>query len=302
MPSPEQFYQDYIRQGRPVVIRGAVQTQKYFRNWSDRYMRKQFGDTPCLVEDQKKEERASGDTNRVHLSRFLSHYNSSELFMVQDVYDHMLTDVALPTMLNCDETWQGMNMVVMWMSSGGTKSVLHNDEQENLLTLVDGRKEVLVWHPTEAPNLYVHEAVRGGLSPIDQAAVDMIKFPKFAKAAFHRVWLEPGDAMYIPRKFWHQVNSVEGRNLAVNLWWFMNDRQPPFEVPHGHADHFPGFIDEDGGYGRYKDRWPAELACKRKWMQSSMQKMNIKDEEYQEGMQDYLETYRRRSKLLKNEL
>ena len=114
-------------------------------------------------------------------------------------------------------------MVVMWMSSGGTKSVLHNDDQvqhswvtidngaggtqENLLTLVDGRKEVFLWEPTQAKNLYVHEATRGGISPVDQvtnthylvrasvqtaltltltlmvqAAVDMETFPKFGQA------------------------------------------------------------------------------------------------------------------------
>ena len=132
-------------------------------------------------------------------------------------------------------------MVVMWMSSGGTKSVLHNDDQvqhswvtidngaggtqENLLTLVDGRKEVFLWEPTQAKNLYVHEAIRGGISPVDQvtcthylvrhlvrvsvqaaltltltlmvqAAVDMETFPKFGQAKYMRAMLEPGDALY----------------------------------------------------------------------------------------------------------
>lgn len=79
--------------------------------------------------------------------------------------------------------------------------------QENLLTLVDGPKEVFLWEPTQAKNLYVHEATRGGISPVDQvtnthylvrasvqtaltltltlmvqAAVDMETFPKFGQA------------------------------------------------------------------------------------------------------------------------
>ena len=62
-------------------------------------------------------------------------------------------------------------MVVMWMSAGGTKSVLHNDEQENLLTLVDGNKSVLLWSPEQSDKLYVHEADRPGISPVDQASI-----------------------------------------------------------------------------------------------------------------------------------
>jgi len=302
MPSPEKFYRDYIRQSRPLVIRGGISKQKYYNRWNDQYLTKKFGRTECLVEDQKKEERQSGSTDKLSLAKFLKRYNTTELFMVQDVYDHMLTDVQLPELLNCEEMWEGMNMVVMWMSSGGTKSVLHNDDQENLLTLVDGRKEVFLWEPTQASNLYVHEAIRGGISPVDQAAVDMETFPKFAQAKYMRAMLEPGDALYIPRKYWHQVNSQEGRNLAVNIWWFMGDKSKPFATPEGHADHFPGFVDQDGGYGRYKSKWPEQLACSRQWHADSMQSMEIKDEEYQGGMEEYLQTYRRRSTNPKSEL
>lgn len=31
----------------------------------------------------------------------------------------------------------------------------------------------------------------------------------------------------------------------------MGDKNKPFSVPEGHADHFPGFVDKDGGYGRW---------------------------------------------------
>jgi len=45
---------------------------------------------------------------------------------------------------------EGFNMVVMWFSSGGTSSVLHSDEQENILSIVAGVKSLLLWSPDQA--------------------------------------------------------------------------------------------------------------------------------------------------------
>merc|ERR1719473_2661657 len=116
-----------------------------------------------------------------------------------------------------------MNMVVMWFSSGGTASVLHNDEQENILSIVSGTKHLLVFPPEEAGKIYVDQAMINGISPIKQRSVDMELFPKFATANYYNVTLHAGDMLYIPRKWFHQVESPAGagRNLAVNYWWYM---------------------------------------------------------------------------------
>eukprot|EP00658_Telonema_sp_P-2_P022777 TRINITY_DN19116_c0_g1_i25.p2 TRINITY_DN19116_c0_g1~~TRINITY_DN19116_c0_g1_i25.p2 ORF type:complete len:179 (+),score=28.60 TRINITY_DN19116_c0_g1_i25:421-957(+) len=162
---------------------------------------------------------------------------------------------------------------------------------ENLLTMVDGTKTVILWSPEEAEDLYVGEASRPGISPVDQHEVDMELFPRFARAAAKKATLQPGDTLYIPRKWWHQVNSGNSRNLAVNIWWFMKDREPPFSAPAGAKDHFPLFIDSDGAYGGYKRRWPEELVCAQPWRENSMAEMDVKDDEYREGFEMHRESY-----------
>lgn len=222
----------------------------------------------------------------------------NEWYIVQDVFPLMLRDVEMPTLLACEEFHQGMNMVVMWFSSGGTSSVLHNDEQENLLTLVSGTKHLLLFPPEEAAKLYVHEADRPGLSPIEQRNVDMQLFPKFAEASATNVTLHEGDMLYIPRKWWHQVESPAdtGRNLGVNFWWYaggpLDDRtktiKAPFSLPRQPENYpemlHPRLLKPDGKYGGYKLRWPESLDCKRPFQDSNMAKVPMSDHEYQDGL------------------
>jgi hypothetical protein len=50
---------------------------------------------------------------------------------------------------------------------------------------------------------------------------DLARFPRFAEAIRHArsAELEPGDAIYIPYGWWHQVESLTPFNVLVNYWW-----------------------------------------------------------------------------------
>merc|ERR1711907_417804 len=73
-------------------------------------------------------------------------------------------------------------------------------------------------HQDEAPNLYTSIARVGGTSAVPQDYVDMELFPRFANVTWLHGELGPGDTLYIPHSYWHQVNSRD-RNLGVNIWW-----------------------------------------------------------------------------------
>lgn len=51
-------------------------------------------------------------------------------------------EVFLPKCLLCGGFTDYLSTAVMWFSSGGTKSVLHNDQFENINCLYDGSKEL----------------------------------------------------------------------------------------------------------------------------------------------------------------
>lgn len=46
---------------------------------------------------------------------------------------------------------------------------------------------------------------------------DLTVYPLFARAIYAEVFLEAGDMLYIPRRWWHWVTSYD-RNIALSMW------------------------------------------------------------------------------------
>jgi hypothetical protein len=56
---------------------------------------------------------------------------------------------------------------------------------------------------------------------VDLEAPDFARFPRFAKAleTAQAAELGPGDALLMPRHWWHHVTSRDPYNAMVNYWW-----------------------------------------------------------------------------------
>lgn len=219
------FYRSYVRRNRPVVLRGGAASQRGFARWTDDYLREHWGGRMVNVELNKSETRG-GPTSKMRFSNFLEEIYKPEregqLYAIVDFDGDMVAkaDFSLPPPIRCKEIFP--QSLTLWISAGGTTSVLHEDDGENMLLLLAGRKTVMLVHQDEAQNMYARIADHSGSSPVHQDAVDLVAFPKFANLSWISGELAAGDMLYIPHTYWHQVNSFE-RNLAVNLWWQHED-------------------------------------------------------------------------------
>ncbi len=101
----------------------------------------------------------------------------------------------------------------------------HVDEWCNIACVVCGRRRFTLFPPEQIGNLYVGPldfAPTGApLSLVELNAPDFQRFPKFrtALAAAQVAELGPGDALFIPPLWWHNVESLEAVNVLVNYWW-----------------------------------------------------------------------------------
>ncbi|WOI53450.1 cupin-like domain-containing protein [Parvularcula sp. LCG005] len=101
----------------------------------------------------------------------------------------------------------------------------HYDPSENIACVGVGRRRFTLFPPEQVSNLYVgpEELTPAGaaISLVDFDNPDLEAFPRFpdAMAAAMTAELEPGDAIYIPYLWWHQVRSLDAFNILINYWW-----------------------------------------------------------------------------------
>ncbi|TPG21627.1 cupin-like domain-containing protein [Sphingomonas koreensis] len=112
----------------------------------------------------------------------------------------------------------------LWIGNA-THVSTHFDESSNIAVVVGGRRRFTLFPPQQFENLYVgplHFTIAGPpVSMVDIDAPDLDRYPRYAEAARHGLVadLEPGDAIYIPPIWWHNVQALAAFNVMVNYWW-----------------------------------------------------------------------------------
>lgn len=116
----------------------------------------------------------------------------------------------------------------MWL---GNRSCVpaHYDLPDNIACNIVGRRRFTLFPPEQLENLYVgpldFTPAGQAISLVDVRAPDFEQFPKYrtAQSAALIAELEPGDALFLPSMWWHNVEGLDDLNILVNYWW----RQSP---------------------------------------------------------------------------
>jgi hypothetical protein len=121
---------------------------------------------------------------------------------------------------------------LLWLG-GAVRTQIHNDRDHNLACVIAGRRRFVLFPPEQVANLYIGPLDNPPpLSLVDIERPDFERFPRFrtALAAAQVAELAPGDAIFMPRHWWHHVTSRAPYNAMVNYWW--GGRAPGLENPH----------------------------------------------------------------------
>nr|WP_281351876.1 cupin-like domain-containing protein [Altericroceibacterium indicum] len=112
----------------------------------------------------------------------------------------------------------------VWVGNASTASC-HYDTFDNVACVAAGKRRFTLYPPEAIADLYIGpiDHTMAG-QPISMAMGSTIGDPRYPRFEAIRdeaiiVELEPGDALYLPKLWWHQVEATEPFNLLVNYWW-----------------------------------------------------------------------------------
>jgi hypothetical protein len=242
LTGPEQFLHEVVEPCRPLVIRGLVshwpvvaagETPDGLRRYLARF-------------DRSSEAEAffgpPGIAGKYYYADGLNGFNFARRRMrLAAALDAMIAGLDRP---GSDTIYMGSLPVEDYLPGFAGENVMplisvspriwlghacdisaHYDTADNLACVVAGSRRFTLYAPEWIAGLYpgpIDNTMAG--QPVSLAASsppDDVKFPRFRDIRDQALVadLEPGDALYLPKLWWHQVVSRGALNGLVNYWW-----------------------------------------------------------------------------------
>ncbi|MFC4312306.1 cupin-like domain-containing protein [Steroidobacter flavus] len=122
----------------------------------------------------------------------------------------------------------------IWLGHASNVSA-HYDTMDNIACVVAGTRRFTLYAPETIDRLYIgpidHTMAGQPVSLAASAPADDERFPRFREIRDQALVAElfPGDGIYVPKLWWHQVEATASFNVLVNYWWdaFSAGRDPP---------------------------------------------------------------------------
>ena len=127
---------------------------------------------------------------------------------------HALADLVLSSKGSPMPPWlAGSATLNLWLSPGETSSAPHCDESHNVLTVLRGRKTVVLLPPSSGADLGALPAWTASPHHCQCSSEDAARHPHAVT-----VTVDVGEALLIPAGWYHAVSSTPG-TVAANCWW-----------------------------------------------------------------------------------
>jgi hypothetical protein len=218
--SRDEFIDRYVRGCRPVVLTGVTHDWPAMRRWSPQDLKARFGHLKVEIQaertgNQLYEVDKLKHRREVNLGEFVDrvldigtsndeYLTANNELLRRPEFAPLLKDIgSLPEV--CDPA-QLAERSSFWFGPAGTVTPLHHDTLMLFHTQVVGRKRWRFVSPLQTPRLYNHFEVYSSINLDD---VDLQRHPEFAGVTVLDVVVEPGETMFLPLGWWHQVSSLD---------------------------------------------------------------------------------------------
>ena len=137
-------------------------------------------------------------------------------------FPDLAADIPLQSSLSATKHFP----TLLWISSADITTPLHYDVVHSLFAQVSGRKRFTLFAPQDGSSLYPFPVFSRNsyLSRVDILQPDVEEFPKFRQAKPFEFVLEPGEVLYLPAFWWHQVQSLDVA-ISISFYRHLSARQ-----------------------------------------------------------------------------
>jgi hypothetical protein len=242
----EEFLERYYSTNRPVILTGKLQGWPALDAWTPDYLKAKLGDREVEIQsgraaDPEFEMRKDAHRSRTPFSAFIDQISrpgaGNDAYIT--AYNSAHNDAALAP-LGEDLGELGEFLVrpesgpfgMFWIGPAGTFTSLHHDLTNNFVAQITGRKRLKLLPPSETGKLYNRIHVFSEVPDLDDPALDIDRYGDLTKVRIYDLTLNPGEIVFIPVGWWHQVRSLDF-SVSITYTSFIWDNDGYQDYPAG---------------------------------------------------------------------
>lgn len=209
-----------LERDHPVVFTEA-------EGWSSEFLRsrmQRLGAAPVTVAlldagRMRVGERDGVRTETLPLHRALTRVQRGERYLITPVAG-AVSDLVRRDELESVVGRRRFTSARLWVSPAGAETPLHQDLPHNVLIQLQGTKRVWLAPPDEARRLgrYSRWSRAPNFAHADLETRDPARWPELERVMVYQCDLRPGELLFIPSRWWHQVRSLEA-SISVSTWF-----------------------------------------------------------------------------------
>lgn len=229
--SYDEFVREYASVGKPVIITDAMKDWKASTKWTLDFFRSEYGSITSLVRDVSNGTHGENPPVDMTVAEYLDRMTAGDcdkflylrswhISSTPELYEDYKVPVYFPDWLKLLPqkllNKYGLDFTSLFIGAKDTSIGLHSDilDTPGWVVLISGRKKIVLFTPDQEDFLY------GG--QVNVFNPNLQKFPLYVNTMPVEVNLEPGEILYIPPRWFHQVknleNSISLNGNCLNEW------------------------------------------------------------------------------------
>lgn len=225
--SKEDFYNNYLKPRKPVVLKNMAKKWPAFQKWTMEYMKETVGDVEVPLYDSSKADPAAPINSSAMKMKFADYIDLIQrqptdlrIFLFDPIKSapKLLEDYIAPK-----DLMGGFldKYPAMFFGGEGSETFLHFDiDMPHIFhTHFNGRKHVLLFEYKWKERLYKLPFATYALEDYDIANPDFEKFPALNGIEGIECFLEHGDTLFMPTGWWHYMKYLDGSfSISQRAW------------------------------------------------------------------------------------
>lgn len=241
----------YVKNNIPVLIKESNLIEPAVHKWDLAYLKEHLGKSKYNVFRSNTNRFLYWDDKKLNEIKNFEKPNESLQMSFQDFYDIITSNrnddnfryyLQQPLNDSADKQivedfvrfnwkwiterqlkaqWGELTSNLLLVSQPNNITPCHYDEQENFFAQVRGYKRCLLFSASMFKCLYPYPTYHpcDRQSQVNLNQPDFKNFPKLKELKGYETIVGPGDVLYIPNYWFHQIESLDDITISVNFWY-----------------------------------------------------------------------------------